>query len=364
MMNALRIRPCRLFNFHTLVLVLSWAFLRVADSETNKVDLPTLFNTTKGVEIKNAKVLSQALDSVKLMHEGGIVTLSVADLPAEVAQLLGLTIAEATPETKPLPETLTIKERQFRSVKLSGIDPDGIRILHAEGGGKIMHEDLPRELLIDYGPFDPQLALSFREQQKEQQRALYKIRLDAIKSENAQAGRLQGLSQSSTIPHNEVAAELLENPTQVSMPVYVELAAQSIGGKNRDTPFSTNYGSFVNEDTSTRSMICTIKSIVALPQRVRMQCIMISRPLAGGALQADVVGETLVELGPNAQKTISTSATVESTDEKYVALGLRFKSGEKYIGWCWRAIDGANRVCVVRSSIPHYDRFGWQTPIK
>jgi hypothetical protein len=242
------------------------------------------------------------------------------------------------------------------------VEPDGIRIRHALGSAKVKHEELPADIIALVGPFDPKLAKSFREAQLERDREAYaaqrKAIMDAQASSNASvAAALQKIEE-----HKNA---LLADPKLISPSIFVELSAFSSGGKSRDTDWATTWGSYSRSDVSKRKMQCSIISKLGGYQRCRVQCIFLTREVSGGKdLVYEIVADDLVSLGPKITKIVTASGEAEQSDDKYAALGLRVREGVKYVGWCWRAIDGIGRVSAVYSSTPAYDRYGWSVGVE
>lgn len=109
---------------------------------------------------------------------------------------------------------------------------------------------------------------------------------------------------------------------------------------------------------------CYITSKIRGFQRVRVQCLFLTREVSGSKdLEYEIVADDKVSLGPQARKVVAASAEAKSSDENYAALGLRIREGVKYVAWSWRAIDGMGRICAVYSSTPSYDRYGWSAKI-
>jgi hypothetical protein len=111
-------------------------------------------------------------------------------------------------------------------------------------------------------------------------------------------------------------------------------------------------------------IVATIENITRTPQRVRVQGYTVARSLDDGTLQIDMLADHLVTVGALEKRTVGAQTTYAQTDDKYVALGIRERSGYKYLGWFWRVIDGNGRVCAVASSTPTHDRLGWQQPVE
>ena len=327
------------------------------------VQLPPAFKTVKGIEIKNAKVSAQNADSIKVMHDGGIATIPHTQLPPEVLTVLGISpSSQPTENVIKLPNPLKTTKTDYQDPELVAVEPDGIRIRHALGSAKVKHEELPADIIALVGPFDPKLANSFREAQLERDREAYaaqrKAIMDAQASSNASvAAALQKIEE-----HKNA---LLADPKLISPSIFVELSAFSSGGKSRDTDWATTWGSYSRSDVSKRKMQCSIISKLGGYQRCRVQCIFLTREVSGGKdLVYEIVADDLVSLGPKITKIVTASGEAEQSDDKYAALGLRVREGVKYVGWCWRAIDGIGRVSAVYSSTPAYDRYGWSVGVE
>lgn len=342
--------------------VLFFLILQIAILSAQIVQLPPTFKTTKGVEIKNGQITSSTETAIKVMHDGGIATIQHNQLPTEVLQLLGI---EAAPPTEPaiaLPDPLVTAKASYDKPELSAVEPDGIRIKHVLGSAKLRYEDLPPALLEVVGPFDPAQAESFRKAEDERAREAYaqtrKVILDAQRADAApEIARQKEL--------DDLKATLMANPNLISPSLSLEISASSSGGKSRDTTYATTWGSYARTETSKREMFCTIQSKTRSLQRARLQCLFLTRDVTGSKdLKVEIVADAKVSLGPGATKQIAATAKAEKSDENYALIGIRYLEGEKYIGWCWRAVDGQNRVCAVFSSMVAYDRYAWSTPVE
>ncbi len=328
----------------------------------NPSKVPSAFTTTKGISIRNARITSQNSDSIRLMHDGGIATIPLSQLPAEVLHALGLSLPPAKPEQAiQLPDPIKTIKAEYKSPELIAIEPDGLRIRHSLGSAKIKHEELPNDVIALVGPFDPKLAASFRQAQAERDREAYAAQRKAIlESQNA----IMAEAKAAEEKVDEHKQALLADPNLVSPSIFVELSAYSTGGKSRDNDWLTTWGSYSRTDTSSRQMQCAIASKINGYQRARIQCIFLTREVSGGKdLITEIVADDLVSLGPKAAKIVTASGEARQSDDRYALLGLRIREGVKYVGWCWRAIDGAGRVTAVYSSTPAYDRYGWGTPL-
>lgn len=242
------------------------------------------------------------------------------------------------------------------------MEPDGIRIKHSLGSAKVRYEDLPQEVITLVGPFDPERAEAFRKAEDERNREAYTMARKAI--EDAQrAGASADLAARKALDDEKAA--LLADPNFISPRLYIEIRAQSTGGKNRDTDWATTWGSYNRTETSKREMHCTIQSKYRGFQRARLQCLFLTRDVTGSRdLKTEVVADAKVSLGPEAVKRVSATGEAQQSDDLYAAIGIRYREGEKYVGWCWRAIDGSGRITAVYSSTTAYDRYAWAAPIE
>lgn len=78
--------------------------------------------------------------------------------------LLALLLATMASYALSTYDTLTTKSgRTFESVRVTKEEPDGIRITHAEGAGKILFTDLPEEILAFYN-YDPAAATAHQQE--------------------------------------------------------------------------------------------------------------------------------------------------------------------------------------------------------
>lgn len=320
-----------------------------------------VIETVKGKKYSGVKVTAQTDAGLKIMHDGGVAVIPFTELPAHVLTLIGV---QAPPPAEPdvlLPNPLPTPKGEYKDAELTGVDPDGIRIKHAEGVAKVPFESLPQSLLDVLGPFNADAAAKFRLAEAERNREAYVATRQAIMAaQNAQSEILEEEKAKLEAQRQE----LLANPDQVSPVLAIRIAASSTGGKSRDTTFKTSYGSYARTDTSIRNMVCAVSSVSRSYQRAHLQCLFLTRDVAGGqGMNYEIVADDLVSIGPMVTKTVEATGEAQQSDDKYVALGLRFRDGVKYVGWVWRAIDGQGRICAVYSSQPSYDTYGWSAPV-
>jgi hypothetical protein len=162
------------------------------------------------------------------------------------------------------------------------------------------------------------------------------------------------------------APVVVQDPEALTVGAKLWLTGQAQGGKSRYEPWKTDYGSYQRVDTSSYQLMCTIKTLVQTPQRVRMQAFRISRNLDNNQLETLLVGDFKVTYGGHIPTTVSAICLASNSDNNYVALGTREVGGDKYLGWIWRAIDGASKVVAVVSSQSTFDRWASaeETPIE
>lgn len=339
--------------------------------ETTPPELPKTFQTSRGLAVANGKIVGKTADSIRVMHDSGIAIISARDLPPEIAKHLGFDVVALLGDEFQIPDPLITTLRTYNKTELTGVDPDGVRIMHTEGSAKINYEDLPSIVVDALGPFDPLMAATFRDRQKELQAIAYREAQEFKAAQN----RVAAQSSTDVTPeNNEEKQKLMADPALISPSVLVALTAQSSGGKfNSQTSDGVTS---IKETASVRNITCSIQSQTSKPQRLRLQCLLLTRPaFVEGPLTAEFAGETNIELGARGAKSVEFTAEAVRTDETrkigtvttpfaIYSIHLQTRSGVKYIGWSIRAIDGQGRVCSVASSIPHYDRFSWQTPVR
>lgn len=343
-------------------------------SSASAVDLPDTFTTTKGQIISRGRIIMEQMDAVKVLHDGGVTLIPLNQLPAEIKTLLGIGETKSEEEIK-LPELLTLDGKDYNKPLLLAIEPDGIRVQHSNGTAKLKYEKLEPSLQKLLGGFDAVRAADFRTAEMERQKQALASIAEAKEMERAiNSGQVSAsppsidgnaspkLSASST--DAEEMAGLASDPSLISRVVNVRLTGRSEGGKSRETSWQTDYGSFARRDTSSRRFMCQVTSTGSKPQRARIQALWLTRSMANGTLGVAILEDAKVNLAVSGSATVGAVGEVVNVDEKFVMLGTQVRTGNKYIGWVWRAIDGQGRVCAVTSSIPSYDHYGWETPLE
>lgn len=299
---------------------------------------------------------------IKIMHDGGIATIPYNQLPPDVLKGLGITSTPAPDDEYKLPSPFKTSRASYEDAQLISVQPDGIRIRHRLGSTKVGYEELPESVVKDLGPFDSSKASAFRSAEVERNRQVLAAAREAVL--DAQRAGIEA-DRKAVASLEQQKDELVKNPKLISPSVFVEISAYSQGGKSRDTDWATWWGSYSRTEVSKRTMYCTVASQTKGYQRVRLQCMFLTREVTGSKdLLYEIVVDDLVSLGPQAAKVVGASAEAEQSTDNYAALGLHFKEGVKYVGWCWRAVDGQNRVVAVYSSTPAYDKYGWSTPVE
>jgi len=319
--------------------------------------LPPSFVTTKGQTIQSGVALDITAKGVKIMHGSGLNWISPAELPPDVQSLLGLTVAAMPSVT--LPHPFKAGSQSYDHATVLGIDPDGIRIRHDNGTAKVRYEALPNELQSKLGGFTAEKAIAFRaaEQQNQStaQRQIAATAAAVAQMNNTNAG---------PAPTDVELDKLRTDPNYITPAAQVKVGGRSQGGKSRYEPWKTDYGSYQRTDTSSRQYMCSVTSTSRYAQRVRVQCFVLTRSLTDRGMDINPVQNILVDLPANGVKTVSASSVVANTDDNYAALGIRERSGDKYLGWTWRVIDGNNRVVGVVSSTPGYDHYALEQPVE
>lgn len=322
--------------------------------------LPVSFVTKAGVTVKGGKVTGISEKGVKVMHDGGITLIATSQLPDDVRQTLGLSDSfSPEPQALPtLPDPLTVKDKAFVHPVLVAIDPDGIRFKHEAGSTKLGYELLSPELQKALGGFDPDKAAIFRKAHEEAQgqarAAVHKQKMAMLEAENKM------MAEASKNPEMD---RLREDPDYLTQNVNVKLSGQAQGGKSRYEPWKTDYGSYQRSDTSSYQLLCNLTTLEPNPQRVRMQAFRLSRNLETRAFEITLVEDVNVLFSRTQPKTVSALCEASNSDDNYVALGVRERSGDKYVGWTWRAIDGQGRICGVVSSQSAYDHYAKEQPL-
>ncbi len=355
------------------LIIMTAAFGLWATTQAQTTELPGAFTTTKGKVIKNAKVLGRTDDALRISHNDGIGSIPFTELPAEVAELLGIDTGE-DPNAIKLPNPLVASGKNYLETRLLAVEPDGIRILHDDGGAKLHYEDLPGALQLSLGGFDQEQALKFREAEEERQKAIkaemYKQRLEMIDQRNKEAA---GRGQPSTVPSPDVPPPTPSNQPSGASPrpnappasprasgvspmVLVEMTARSTGGRSGS-------GTDVRASVSFRNLECTLKSRSGAAQTARLQCLFLTRS-EGGRMEAHVVADEKISIAPGGVQTVTTAAAANGGVISIPSFGLNFRVGEKYVGWSWRVVDGQGRICAVKSSTPPYDRHAYATPVE
>lgn len=329
--------------------------------------LPPMFATAKGQAIANGKVVAISDKGVKILHDGGISVITAGDLPGSVSAALGLQPEATLATVLTLPNPLNAGGKVYQAAELIAIDPDGIRIRHLEGLATIRYELLSPDLQKACGGFDPQAATSFRaskEQQDLAARAEIERQRMAALSPSSPPPETSGATAAGA-PTRPAAADPLSDPNYISPNVTLTLTAMSTGGKNRNEPWKTDYGSYNRVDTSKRQIVCTLENVSRDGvQRARVQAFMIVRSYDTGEARADLVEDCLVTVAAGRRVSVGAFISATNTDDKYVALGIRERTGDKYLGWTWRVLDGLGRISAVRSSQSGYDHYAREQPVR
>jgi hypothetical protein len=348
-------------GMHVWAMFFLAAALGVESESKDPILLETL-TTKSGKVFKNCKVTEKGEEMFKVVHDAGVASVKYSDAPQAVLEILQIQTVQSDEEIPKLNNPFKAGPKVFENAEIVGVDPDGIKISYRDGVAKVKYEFLEESLKEALGGFDSAAAIAFREMEAEQNRAAYRLAREAIA-----AGQNVGNSSNSESGSGGVDEKdrLMNDPQALTMSANVALEAQSVGGKTRGTNWATAYGSYDRIEVSQRRASALVRSVTERPQRVRVQCLEVSREVSGAKdVNLKVVFDENVELGGRGEKAVTASIFVGQRDENYAALGVRVREGAKYLGWVWRAIDGHGRICAIRSSTPGYDRYGWQTPVK
>ncbi len=115
--------------------------------------------------------------------------------------------------------------------------------------------------------------------------------------------------------------------------------------------WKTAWGSYDRDIYRARSIVAAIRSDVSAP--VVVEALWIGREPHRGARQRVVHAEAVrINLKANLPSQLTFDALFVENDAKYAALGIRDRSGHKYIGWVVRVVDSKGRVLAARGARP------------
>jgi hypothetical protein len=100
------------------------------------------------------------------------------------APLASLLLSASLFASEPPKEITTTLGKTFTGVRITAVEPDGLRIMHSGGAAKVKFSDLPEPLQKQYG-YDPAKAQAFEANQSAQETA----RLAAIQSAKSDAAK-------------------------------------------------------------------------------------------------------------------------------------------------------------------------------
>jgi hypothetical protein len=119
------------------------------------------FKTINGKEYKNATVKRVESDGVVVKSSGGIVKIPFAELPPEIQQKYGHNAEQAAPT---LADFKTIDGTEYKNVKVSHVEPDGIVVTFSGGIAKLYFAELPPEVQQRFN-YDPEKAAAYSAEQ-------------------------------------------------------------------------------------------------------------------------------------------------------------------------------------------------------
>jgi hypothetical protein len=93
--------------------------------------------------------------------------------------LLGSAFAE--PPALTLPKLVTVSGAEYQNVTVTQKQPDGIRIMHANGVARIKYTELPAEVQSALGGFDPKEIAEAKKRGEQQEREEAKAAAEADK---------------------------------------------------------------------------------------------------------------------------------------------------------------------------------------
>ena len=143
------------------------------------------------------------------------------------------------------------------------------------------------------------------------------------------------------------AAKIIPQETRV------RIRAQSVAaGRDAQTHWKASWGSYDQNITRTRMASATVEcTLGGGPAEIVTQWI---SSVAGQASNQSVakIDRTPITLAPGSSTTEFFAATFEESDLKLKALGERYQSGEKYVGWIIRIIAADGQELAAQGSRP------------
>ena len=309
-------------------------------------ELPDPLVTSKGTFTKPVFV-SFKERMVKFTHDAGLSVVPVGLLPEVVQKAFGVEVVTAV-KFPALPDPYIVEKKTYTAASIVAVEPDGVRITHSGGMIKVPYQKLSPELQAHLGGFDATKAEAFRKTIEEQ-------RINALKEMAAEKAEIAA-TVSTQAENERVIAEsnkLPSDPAALSNDASATVTARSAGGKSTDVEWSTTWGSYIKNKTSTRNLAIKVSTFSRDPIRVKVEWGWTTKPEGGNARSVHRGGEQIIALMQGRDASVVGGMSVTGRDENYEALGVRERSGDRYEGWLVRVLDGKGRIIATAASLPH-----------
>jgi hypothetical protein len=261
--------------------------------------------------------------------------------------LLALTTFTLAVDT--YPSLSTKKGREYTSVTVTAVEPDGLRIRHESGTAKIPFEELPVEIQKKYA-YDPSAADAHRNEY-ERNSAAQEAELD----EAVKASVLKPKEPTAPMPpdHPPAARQATDpNSNPSPIPTRVKLvAATSSMGRDSGRSWQTSWGSYDESIFRARAVKVTVTAATGGDAVLELHWIgsQAGSPSDQGVVKVDRKSVTLTA---NQRFTHEFGALFVENDTKYAALGERYRDGFKYAGWVARLVAKNGATLAVQGARP------------
>jgi hypothetical protein len=253
----------------------------------------------------------------------------------------------------------TIDGKEYKNVKVSRVEPDGVVITFSGGIVKIPFTELPPEIQKKYG-YDPQAATTYSAQQSEQQAALARQRkadeqqrLDERQkywSEHSTPGARQGPTH--TTDSTAVASAL----GQISTPGELEncyLEVRNVdSGLEIQRNWETSWGSYDHDHFNRIILNIRVGTVGNTGATVRVQWFFVGHRLSNPQ-QRIVYGKgekSVVVPAKYFTECYAAAPILKSHVLNLAARGERYVSGAQHDGWVVCIVDRQDRILTDRAS--------------
>ena len=264
---------------------------------------------------------------------------------------IALSIAGFAHAGEILPTLVTKLGREYFSVEIVSVEPDGLRIKHESGVGTIPFETLPDNLAKKYH-FDPKAADEHRKEKASlQERIIDEMDEAARDSDKAIETADEGK------PSEEAIKTAIPKSAPNQKTVFV--SPQNIKVLAKSVRLSADTVSGESPSGRTTSTIRTIKrerhvSVVvdaSTGGRVTVETHFFGKDHSEKAINRVVkVTRNRVTLLGEHPETIDASAMFTETTKTDTKLGTRYRSGVKYAGWVVRVLDSNGKMLAIQGS--------------